>query len=314
VGGFTFIGRRLVQAIPVLFGITLVSFFLIHLIPGDPVAAILGNHYNAVTAAALRHALGLDRPIWEQYFIFLGHLAHGNLGQSAYYEQPVAQVIGDRIAPTIWLVIYSGVLAGIISLPLAIVSALRNDGVIDQVIRAVFVVAFAMPAFWIGIVLILILSIDIRLFPVSGFGNGFTDHLRYLFLPSLTIALAFSSVLIRSLRNGILEVLNEDYIRTAKAKGIARRVIMLRHVLRNALLPTVTIFGINVAFLLGSTVVIENVFAIGGIGQLLVSAILQRDYEVVQGITLLLAAAVVAVNLLTDIVYALLDPRASYGG
>jgi len=313
VGGYSFVGRRLIQAIPVLFGITLVSFFLIHLIPGDPVAAILGNHYNAQTAAALRHSLGLDRPIWDQYLIFLGHVVHGNLGQSIYYEQPVSQVIGDRIAPTAWLVVYSSVLAAVISFPLALVSALRHDGVIDQVIRAVFVVAFAMPAFWVGIVLILFLSIDVKIFPVSGYGNGFAGHLQALFLPSLTIALAFSAVLIRSLRNGILEVMSEDYIRTARAKGLGTRLILLRHMLRNAVPPTITIFGVNIAFLLGSTVVIENVFAVGGIGQLLVSAILQRDYEVVQGITLLLAVAVVAINLLTDIVHVLLDPRVSYG-
>ncbi|HZS94404.1 MAG TPA: ABC transporter permease, partial [Chloroflexota bacterium] len=278
-----------------------------------PVAAILGNHYNARTAAALRHALGLDQPIWDQYFLFVGNALHGNLGQSVYYQQPVIQVIGDRLAPTAWLVVYSAVLAALISLPLAIVSALRANGVIDQLIRALFAVAFGMPAFWVGIVLILILSIDIRLFPVSGFGNTFTDHIRYLFLPALTIGLAISSVLIRSLRNSILEVIHEDYIRTARAKGIRGWAIILRHVLRNALLPTVTIFGVNIAFLLGSTVIIENVFAIGGIGQLLVSAILQRDYPVVQGITLVLAVAVVAINLLTDVFYALLDPRVTYG-
>ncbi len=147
---------------------------------------------------------------------------------------------------------------------------------------------------------------------MSGFGDTSIDHVRYLFLPALTIALAFSSVLIRSLRNSILEVLHEDYIRTARAKGVRFRGLIVRHVLRNALLPTVTIFGVNIAFLLGSTVIIENVFAIGGIGQLLISAILQRDYPVVQGITLVLAVAVVAVNLLTDIVYAVLDPRISY--
>lgn len=313
MGGFGFIGRRLLQAIPVLFGITLVSFFLIHLIPGDPVAAILGVHYNARTAAALRHSLGLDRPIWDQYLFFLTNALHGNLGQSVYYQQPVMQVISDRLAPTAWLVVYSAVLAALISLPLAIVSALRANGVIDQVIRALFAVAFGMPAFWVGIVLILFLSIDIRLFPVSGFGNSFTDHIRYLFLPALTIGLAISSVLIRSLRNSILEVISEDYIRTARAKGIRGWAIILRHVLRNALLPTVTIFGVNIAFLLGSTVIIENVFAIGGIGQLLVSAILQRDYPVVQGITLVLAVAVVAINLLTDVFYAVLDPRVTYG-
>lgn len=311
MGGFTFVGRRILESIPVLFGITLVSFFLIHLIPGDPVAAILGNHYNATTAAALRHALGLNEPLPNQYLLFLGHVLHGNLGQSVYYEQPVTQVIGDRIEPTAWLVIYAAVLAAVISLPLAIVSALRADGVIDQAIRALFVVAFAMPAFWFGIILVLIFSIDFKLFPVSGFGNTFTDHLQSLFLPSLTIALGVSAVLIRSLRNSILEVVHEDYVRTARSKGVRPRMIMLRHVLRNALIPTVTIFGVNIAFLLGSTVIIENVFAVGGIGQLLVSAILQRDYPVVQGITLMLAVAVVAVNLLTDIAYALLDPRIS---
>jgi len=312
VGGFSFVGRRVLQAIPVLFGITFVSFFLIHLIPGDPVAAMLGNPYNAKSAAALRNALGLNKPIWDQYLIFLGNLVRGNLGQSVYYTEPVTQVIFDRIEPTTWLVVYSSVLAAIMAVPLAVVSALRANGVIDQIIRTLFVVSFAMPAFWVGIILILLLSIDVRLFPVSGFGDTYLDHLRYLFIPSFTIALAFSSVLIRSLRNSILEVLHEDYVRTARAKGVKFRGLILKHVLRTALLPTVTIFGVNIAFLLGSTVIIENVFAVGGIGQLLVSAILQRDYPVVQGITLLFAVAVVAINLLTDVTYAMLDPRISY--
>jgi peptide/nickel transport system permease protein len=277
------------------------------------VAVILGNHYNERTAAALRHSLGLDRPIWQQYFIFLGNILHGNLGQSVYYEQPVTQVIGDRLPPTIWLVLYSGVLAALISFPLALVAAMRRDGVIDQIIRSLFVLAFAMPSFWVGIILILLFSIELHALPVSGFGDTFLDHIRSLFLPSLTIALAFSAVLIRSLRNSLLEVMSEDYVRTARAKGLRDRIVLLSHTLPNALLPTITIFGINIAFLLGSTVVIENVFAIGGIGQLLVSAILQRDYPVVQGITLVLAVSVVAINLLTDVVYAMLDPRLAYG-
>jgi peptide/nickel transport system permease protein len=313
VGGFSFVGRRFLQAIPVLFGITLVSFFLIHLIPGDPVAAMLGDHYTAQTAAALRHSMGLDKPLWNQYAIFLVNVLHGNLGQSVYYGQPVLSIITDRIDATIWLVLYSAILSAIISIPLAIISALRPDGAIDQGVRAVFVLALAMPGFWVGIILILLLSINFHLFPVSGFGSGFVDHLWHLFLPALTIALAFCSVLIRSLRNSMLEVMSEQYIQTARAKGVTFRILLFRHILRNAVLPTVTIFGVNIAFLLGSTVIIENVFAIGGIGQLLVSSILQRDYTVVQGITLLLAVAVVAVNLLTDVVYAFLDPRISYG-
>jgi peptide/nickel transport system permease protein len=312
VGGFSFVGRRVIQSIPVLFGITLVSFFLIHLIPGDPVSAMLGDHYTPKAAAVLRHALGLDKPLWDQYLIFLGNVLHGNLGTSVYYQQPVTQIITERLSATVWLVVYSSILAAIISVPLAVISALRADGVIDQVIRTLFVVAFAMPAFWFGIILILVFSLDLGWFPVSGYGETGLDHLHYLFLPAFTIALAFGSVLIRSLRNSILEVLREDFVRTARAKGLRFRMVIIRHVLRNALLPTVTIFGVNIAFLLGSTVIIENVFAIGGIGQLLVSAILQRDYTVVQGITLVLAVAVVAINLLTDVVYAMLDPRISY--
>jgi peptide/nickel transport system permease protein len=312
VGGFTFVGRRLIQSIPVLFGITLITFFLIHLIPGDPVAAMLGDHYTPKAAAALRHALGLDKPLWDQYWLFLTRLLHGNLGTSVYYDQPVTSVITDRVEATIWLVVYAAVLAAVISVPLAIIATLRPNGIADQTIRTVFVVTLAMPSFWVGVILILLLSINLRLFPVTGFGDTFLDHIWHLFLPSITISLGFSAVLIRSLRNSILEVMHEDYVRTARAKGVKARALLVRHVLRNALLPTVTIFGVNVAFLMGSTVIIENVFAVGGIGQLLVSSILQRDYTVVQGITLLLAVFVVAINLVTDIIYALLDPRISY--
>ncbi|MDQ2742703.1 MAG: ABC transporter permease [Chloroflexota bacterium] len=312
MGNFTFVGRRIIQLIPVLFGVTVITFFLIHLIPGDPVVAMLGNHYTPATAAAMRHALGLDRPLWSQYLIFMGNLFHGNLGTSIYYDQPVLGLILERLEPTAWLVLYSCILALVIAIPLAVVAAVNRNGILDQVIRAAFVVTLAMPAFWFGIILILLLSINLRLFPVTGFGSDFVDHLWHLFLPALTIALAFGAVLIRSLRNSILSVLREDYIRTARAKGVGRVRLMTKHVLRNAFLPTVTIFGVNVAFLIGSTVIIENVFAIGGVGQLLVSSILQRDYLVVQGITLLLAVFVVVVNLLTDVTYALLDPRITY--
>ncbi len=173
-------------------------------------------------------------------------------------------------------------------------------------------VTLAMPSFWVGIIFILVLSVSLHLFPVTGFGDNLVDHLWHLFLPALTIALGFTAVLIRSLRNSILTVLRADYVDTARAKGLPWRLIMRRHVLRNALLSTVTIFGVNIAFLIGSTVIVENVFAVGGVGQLLVSAIQQRDYAVVQGITLLFALFVVAINLLVDVIYAVLDPRVSY--
>lgn len=309
---FGFIGRRLVQLIPVAIGVTIITFFLIRLIPGDTVTAILGQHYTPATAAALRKAMGLDKPLWQQYLIFVGNLLHGNLGNSAYYDEPVLQLIGERLAPTVWLVIFSSVLALVIAIPVAVLAALHRDGPIDQAVRAFFTVTLAMPAFWVGIILVLLLSVNEHWFPVTGFGEGLVDHIHHLFLPALTIALSFTGVLVRSLRNSILLVMKTDYVETARAKGLSGRRIMLAHILRNALLSTVTIFGVNIAFLMGGTVIIEQVFALGGVGQLLISAISQRDYEVVQGVTLVIAAFVVVINILTDIVYALLDPRVSY--
>ena len=306
---FGFVVPRLIQLVPVAIGITIITFFLIHLIPGDPVAALLGNHYSEASAHALRASLGLDKPLWNQYLIFLGNLLRGDLGTSIYYQEPVRDLIFSRLEPTIWLVIYAALLAAVISVPLGMLAALQRDRIIDQIIRAFFLVTLAMPAFWVGIILILIFSIHFSIFPVSGFGDTVPSHIVDLFLPALTIALSFGAILIRSLRNSTLSVLRADYVDTARAKGLPNRVILGRHVLRNALLSTVTIFGVNIAFLMGATVIVENVFALGGIGQLLVSAIEQRDYAVVQGITLLIAMFVITINLLTDVAYGLLDPR-----
>jgi peptide/nickel transport system permease protein len=312
VGRFGFVWQRLLQVIPVAIGVTIVTFFLIRLIPGDPVSAMLGDHYTPELAKQLRASLGLDQPLWGQYLTFLNHLAHGNLGTSVYYDQPVLNLVLDRLEPTVWLVVYASVLSIVIAVPLAVVAALHRDSVLDQLIRGTFMVTLAMPSFWVGIILILVLSVHLHLFPVTGFGQGgVTDHLWHLFLPALTIALGFSAVLTRSLRNSILTVMTSDYVDTARAKGLTGRRIMVRHILRNALLATVTIFGINVAFLMGFTVIIESVFALGGIGQFLTSSISARDYTVVQGVTLLIAAFVVVINLLTDLAYALLDPRVS---
>lgn len=312
MGRFGFVGRRLAQMVPVVIGVTIITFFLIHLIPGDPVSAILGNHYSPGLAARLRASMGLDKPLWTQYLYFMGNLLHGNLGNSIYYEQPVLGLVVERVEPTVWLVLYSALLAALMAVPLAIYAALHRDGIMDQIIRGTFMVTLAMPAFWVGVILILLLAVNVHVFPVTGFGDTIPSHLWHLFLPSLTIALGFGAVLIRSLRNSILTVLRADFVDTARAKGLPWHLIVRRHVLRNAILSTVTIFGVNIAFLMGATVIIENVFAVGGIGQLLVSSILQRDYAVVQGVTLLIAVFVITINLLTDVSYALLDPRVSY--
>jgi peptide/nickel transport system permease protein len=311
LGRFAFIGRRLLQLIPVALGVTIITFFLIHLIPGNPVVQMLGAHYTARTGNALRHTLGLDRPLWDQYFIFMGNILHGNLGNSIFYQTPVTNLVTASIEPSLWLIVYGAILAAVISVPLAVYAALHQDGIVDQAIRGTFMITLAMPAFFLGDIFLLVFGVRLHLFPIIGFGTNPLDHLWHLFLPALTIAVSFSAVLIRSLRSSMLTILRADYVDTARAKGLPWRTIVRKHVLRNALISTVTIFGVNVAFLVGSIVIVENVFAIGGIGQLLVSSVSQRDYTVVQGITLLIAVFVVAVNLLTDVAYAVLDPRIS---
>ena len=313
MGRYSFIGRRILQTIPVLLGITVVTFFLLRLIPGDPARQILGQHYTPEAGAELRRQLGLDEPLWDQYGLFMRRLAHGNLGDSINYQQPARTVIFERLPPTLFLVAYAAVLAAIISIPVGVVSALRKDGIFDQVARVSFLIAFAMPAFWLGIIFILIFAVNLHLFPVNGYGHGVTGHLRYLFLPAFTISLAFSTILVRTLRASTLAVLSTDYVDTARIKGISRGAVLRRHVLRNSIISLVVVFGINLAFLISGTVLIENVFGIPGIGRLLVDSVSTRDYAVVQGTTLVLAFLVVMVNVLTDVVHAALDPRVSAG-
>lgn len=312
MGRFGFVGGRLLQMIPVVLGVTIISFFILRLIPGDPAIVMLGSHYTPARGAQLRENLGLNQPVWEQYYHFMKHLFEGNLGDSIYYGLPVAHLIGQRLPVTLWLAVYSTVIAIVISIPLATVSALRKDKLTDQSVRSVFLLAFAMPPFWVGLVLVLLFSLHWQFFPVSGYGDTFQAHLYNLFLPALTIALGFAAILIRTLRNSILNVLGADFLDTARAKGLGHVRILRRHVLRNALLSAVTVIGVNLSYLIGSTVVIENVFALPGLGQLLASSIFTRDLSVVQGITLVFGFFVVIVNVLTDVTYAALDPRVSY--
>jgi peptide/nickel transport system permease protein len=306
---YSFVGRRIVQIIPVLFGITVVTFFLLRLIPGDPALQILGEHYTKASAAQLRHSLGLDKPLWDQYVLFVQHLFHGNLGESIYFREPARTVISERLPATLFLVGYSVVLATIISLPTGVISALRRGGVFDQTARVTTLVGFAMPGFWLGIIFILIFSVHLQLFPVNGYGHSFTGHLDHLFLPALTIALSFSTILVRTLRSSTLAALASDYVDTARIKGISRLAVLRRHVFRNAVVSVVVVYGINLAFLISGTVIIENVFGIPGLGSLLVDSVSTRDYPVVQGVTLVFAVCVVGINLLTDVVHASLDPR-----
>jgi peptide/nickel transport system permease protein len=312
MGRSGFVVQRLLLLIPVAVGVTIVCFFMVHLIPGDPAATILGIHATPRAVALLHQQWGLDRPLASQYWLFLDRLLHGNLGRSIYYGGSVSSLILSHLPPTLWLLAYATVLTVLISVPLAVLAASRRDGVRDHAVRAVPLIGLGMPPFWLGFLLIYAFAITLRIFPVSGYGSGFTGHLRSMFLPSLTVALALTPVVIRSLRASMLDVLDADYITTARSKGVSPRRLYLRHALRNAVIPAVTVLAINIGFLVGATVIIEQVFAIPGIGQLMVNAIFQRDFPVVQGVALVFAIMVVLINLLADLSYAALDPRVSF--
>ena len=312
MGRMTFVIRRLLMLVPVAVGVTIIVFFMIHLIPGDPARTILGIHATPQAIAILHQQWGLNRPLISQYWLFMDRLLHGNLGQSLYYGTPAAGIILGRLSATIWLLAYAALLAILISVPLAMIAASRKDAIRDQVVRAIPLLGLGMPPFWLGILLINAFAIKFRLFPVSGFGSGFAGHLHSMFLPALTVALALAPVVIRSLRASMLNVLGADYITTARSKGVPPSRLFLRHVLRNAVIPAVTVLGINIGFLIGGTVITENVFAVPGVGQLLINSIFARDFPVVQGVTLVFGIMVVLVNLLADLAYAVLDPRVRF--
>jgi peptide/nickel transport system permease protein len=304
-----FILRRLAQMIPVLFGITLVVFALLQLIPGDPATTMLGLQARPEAVAALRRELGLDRALWEQYLRYLGNLVTFDLGDSLKFKVSVASLLGDRLEVSLALIAYATVLMIVLSLPVGIISALRKDGIFDQITRVVLMVTLVMPAFWVGILFLTYFSVKLQLFPVAGYGEGWREHLHHLFLPALTIALSIVPILVRALRTSVLEAMASDYVRTARAKGLRERAVVSSHVLRNALIPALTLLGLSVGYLLGGTVIVENVFSLPGAGKLLVDAIAARDYPLVQSTTLVFAVLVISVNLLTDVIYTFLDPR-----
>jgi peptide/nickel transport system permease protein len=308
----SFLTRRLVQIVPVLFGIVLAVFLVVRLIPGDPARIMLGVYASDERLAALRTQLGLDRPIAAQFFSFLGDVAQGQLGTSLVFRRPVLEVIGERLPPTIALITFSVLLSVAICVPLAMLAATRQGRPPDQAIRGVTTLTLAMPSFWLGLNLLILFAVLFPIFPVSGYGRGFLDTLWHLFLPALTITLSLAPILIRTLRSSVIEALQAPHVAFARTKGLPHRRLMNRHVLRNGLMATVTILGVNIGWLLGGSVVIENVFSIPGLGDLIISSVSARDYPMIQGIALVFGLLVICINLITDIVYALLDPRVSY--
>jgi peptide/nickel transport system permease protein len=272
---------------------------------------MLGTHANAERIAALREHLGLDKPIWEQFILFLSNLAHGNLGNSVTAFIPVTEVIKPRVPLTLFLVSYAMFLALVISIPISLFAALHRGSIIDQIIRVTCVLFYSTPEFWIGIILMLILSVGIPIFPVGGIGKTFGERLYYLFLPALTMALHVSAVLTRNLRDSIITELSSEHVVLARAKGLKPELVLIKHVLRNSMVSGATLFGLYLTWLVGGSVIIESVFAIPGIGWGMVTSILGRDYPVVQGITLIYAIMVSIITLSTDLAYTILDPRVS---
>lgn len=306
--------RRLVQSFLALLGITLVCFLLVQLVPGDPARAILGPRATAAAVAALRRKMGLDNSLVSQYWSFLTHALRLNFGYSSVEQAPVAGLIWPRLGSTLLLTAYATVVSVVIALPLAVVSAMHRNRPIDHAVRLTTMVTFAMPAFWLGLVLILLLAVKLTIFPPSGFGVGFFGHLYSLTLPALALGLGLAPLLVRTLRGSIVDTLASEFVEAARARGLRETRILRRYVLRNSLVASITVVAVNVGYILSIVVVIENVFALPGLGSFLVTSVQDRDFPVVQGVALVLGAIVVIVNLLTDLGYSLLDPRIRLSG
>ncbi|HEY1513058.1 MAG TPA: ABC transporter permease [Gaiellaceae bacterium] len=305
--------RRLLQLVPIALGVTILVFFLIHLVPGDPAVTILGNQATPARVALLHHQWGLDRPLPVQYAKFMGRIVHGNLGDSLFYGVSAGHLVLQRLPVTLWLIGLGMLLSVVVAVPLAALAATNRDRIPDHVVRAVPLIGLGFPPFWVGIVLLLVFGLHLgRAFPVGGYGNGFVGHLHSMFLPALTVAFGIAPILIRSLRASLLEVLESEYVTTARSKGLPESRVLVRHALRNAVVSTVSVLGVNIGYLVGGTLVIEQVYALPGIGQLMINSIFQRDFPVVQAVTLVFSIMVVLVYLLSDVAHALLDPRVRF--
>ena len=311
-----YIARRLLQLFPVLFIVGTVVFFTFRIVPGDPAQLALGVDATPEALAALRHEWGLDRPLLTQYLIWMGGVLQGDLGISRLEgHRRVVDILKPKIPATLELVLAGVAFALTLAVPLGIAAAVRAGSRIDQLARVIAMLGFSTPSYWLAILLMLLFSLRLRWLPAGGyvsFGNDAAQHLRFLVLPVVTIGFIQAASLVRFLRSGMLEVLNLDYIRTARAKGLSERGVVYRHALKNSLISLITVLGTNVGALIGGLVVTEQIFAWPGLGWQMVTSISFRDYQVVQGAVLYIALMFVTINLLVDISYVLLDPRVHY--
>lgn len=301
--------QRLGQTVPVLFGLTIIAFVLIHLTPGDPAEGLLAQRVTPQLIQEVRRQLGLNAPLWKQYIRFVGNALHGNLGYSYRLHENVNVLVSNGLPATLFLVLYACVIALLIGIPSAVLAASYRDRWPDRLLRSGLVVSFSLPAFWVAVLLLGFAALRTGAFPAGGYGIGFLGHVGHLFLPAFTLSLTFLVVFVRSLRASLIEVLEIDYVALARLKGIGRVRLLTQHILRNAISPAITILGLNMSYLLGATVVVESVFAIDGIGNILVTGVLADDYQLVQGLVLVFGLLVILINLVVDICQALIDPR-----
>lgn len=310
-----FIARRVLATVPVLAIVAVLVFLLLRLTPGDPAAILAGDAASVDQIARIRTSLGLDRPIPVQFGIWVGHLVTGDLGESFYYKQSVTSLIGQRLEPTLSLAALTIVLAVLVSVPLGVIAAWRFGGWFDRALMGFSVAGFSIPVFVLAYLLIWAISLKLGWTPVQGYrriADGLGPWLHHLVLPSITLAVIFIALIARVTRASVLEALGEDYIRTARAKGLRESSVLIRHALANAAVPIVTVIGIGIALLIGGVVVTETVYAIPGLGRLTVDAVLARDFPTIQGVILFFSAVYVLVNLAVDLSYVFLDPRIRY--
>jgi peptide/nickel transport system permease protein len=310
-----YILRRLLQTIPVMLVVAIFIFLMLRLTPSDPAAIIAGDNANAEQVARIRSQLGLDQPMLQQFVIWIGKVATGDLGESFFFKKTVAALVGERIEPTLSLAFFTIMIAVLVAVPLGVLAAHRQDTWIDRLVMGFSVLGFSLPVFVIGYLLIYVFAIWLNWLPVQGYqhlSEGIFGWAQRLILPSMTLSVIYIALIARMTRASVLEVLSEDYIRTARAKGQIERKVLFRHALRNAAVPIVTVIGLGIALLIGGVVVTESLFTIPGLGRLTVDAVLARDYPTIQAVILLFSFVYVMINLAVDLIYTLLDPRIRY--
>lgn len=307
-----FIAKRIISVIPVLIIVSIVIFSLIHLVPGDPATAMLGDLATEEDIAALRIRMGLDKPLIEQYFIWIGNIFHGDFGMSVVNNETVGSLIISHIRPTISLAIYALVIAAVIAIPLGMIASRKKGSAIDHVVSVISLAGISLPSFLLGLFLMLLFSVKFRIFPVSGYkeiSEGFLEHIRSLTLPAIALGFMNAALMMRMTRASMLEVLGSDYIKMAKAKGVKEFSLLAKHAFKNTLVTLITIFGQSIVQALSGAAVVESLFAVPGLGQLMVNSIGRRDYYVIQAIVLLIAVINVVINMIVDILYGFVDPR-----